>query len=120
MQKMLFVITHANDNPTKAIIPLEMAAVARKAGHEVQIALLGDGVYLLKDAVLQNLQGLGTSPAHEAMKAVADAEIPMYCCGTCMNARGLSEEDFAGKPAHHMNKDIFVELVADSGKVVSF
>jgi predicted peroxiredoxin len=104
MQEMLFVITHSNDDATKAIIPLEMAAVAHKAGHSVQIALLGEGVYLLKKEILENLQGLGTSLARDAMNGVLQADIPIYACGTCMNSRGVSMEDLEGLSARHRTK----------------
>ena len=120
MASILFVVTHCTDNPFKAVTPFEMAAVASDSGHEVQIAILGDGAFLLNDSVAGGIQGLGTKPFKEALDKVVEREIPIFICGTCATKRGISDGDLKGKNASYMSKDVFVELVAGCDRVVSF
>ncbi|HUX08245.1 MAG TPA: DsrE family protein [Acidobacteriota bacterium] len=120
MASMLFVATHATDNPFKAITPFEMAAAAAESGHEVSIVLLGDAVFLLKEEIAEGLKCLGAAPFNQALKTTAALEIPIFACGTCMKARGVTDEDLRRSGASPMNKGVFVELVAESDNVVTF
>jgi len=120
MASILFVVTHASDNPTKAILSFEMAVAAADSGHEVSIALLADGVLLMNDSIAGNLQGLGTAPFAQALADTISRKIPIYVCGTCMNTRGIAKEDLEGKNAFEMNKGVFIELSATSETVINF
>jgi predicted peroxiredoxin len=120
MPVMLFVATHATDNPFKAIIPFEMAAAAHDSGHEVSIALQGDAVFMMKDEIAAELKCLGAGPFKEALEGVIKRGIPVFACGTCTKARGITEEDLRKHGAHPMNKGVFVELVAQSDNVVTY
>ncbi len=120
MSSILFVATHATDNPFKAITPFEMAAVAADSGHEVSIALLGDAVFLMNERISKELKCLGAAPFIEALEGVTSRGVPIYVCGTCMKARGIADDDLKRHSANPMNKGVFIELAAQSDNVVTF
>ena len=120
MASMLYIVTHGTDNPFKATTPFEMAAVAADSEYEVQIAMLGDSVLLLREGVFNNLHGLGNAPFREAYEAVVARGIPVYVCGTCMKTRDVPDGVLAQRGANPMDKGVFVELVAHSDNVVTF
>ena len=120
MASMLYVVTHGTDNPFKATIPFEMAAVAADSDHDVQIALLGDSVLLLREGIFDELHGLGNAPFKDAYEAVVSRGIPIFVCGTCMKTRDVPDSVLDRRGANPMDKGVFVELVANSDKVVTF
>jgi predicted peroxiredoxin len=55
MAKILAVATHATDDQTKSSLAFITAVGALGAGKEVSIALLGEAVYLVKEAVASSV-----------------------------------------------------------------
>lgn len=78
MAKELFLGLHGSEDPTKASFPFIMAGGALDAGHETAIVLLGDAVVLMKDAVVESVQGIGFPPLKELVGRVVDAKVPIY------------------------------------------
>jgi predicted peroxiredoxin len=62
MAKLLYVGTHGTDDPTRATFPFLMAKGAIEAGHEAGIILMGDAATLIKDSVVEQIQGVGVPP----------------------------------------------------------
>jgi len=48
MARLLFSGTHGSDDPTRAALPLLAAVGALDGGHEAEVFLLGEAVYLMK------------------------------------------------------------------------
>jgi len=78
MGKILSVATHASDDPTKSTLAFMTAIGAIGAGKEVSIALVGEGVYLVKEAVAKSVHGVGFPPLPELIEKVTKASIPVY------------------------------------------
>ena len=78
MAKELFLGLHGSEDPTKASFPFIMAGGALDAGHETAIVLLGDAVVLMKDVVVESVQGIGFPPLKELVGRVVDAKVPIY------------------------------------------
>jgi len=78
MSTILFVGTHGSDDPTMATFPFELAVGAVQEGHEAQVALLADAVYLMKDTVAEELHGFGCPPFRDVLSDVIKHEIPVY------------------------------------------
>lgn len=78
MGKILSVATHASDDPTKSTLAFITAIGAIGAGKEVSIALVGEGVYLVKEAVAKSVHGVGFPPLPELIEKVTKASIPVY------------------------------------------
>jgi uncharacterized protein involved in oxidation of intracellular sulfur len=72
MTTILYFGTSGSDDPTRATLPFLGALGAVEAGHQAQIVLMGEAVYLMKDAVAEAVHGVGWPPLKELLaKAVA-------------------------------------------------
>jgi predicted peroxiredoxin len=78
MAKILTVATHATDDPTKCTLAFVTALGALGADKEVGIALLGEGVYLVKEAVAKSVHGVGFPPLPELIEKVVKGKVPVY------------------------------------------
>lgn len=70
MTTMLYVGTHGPDDPTRATMPFHLALGALEAGFAVQVVLLGDATYVMKDAIAREIKGVAVPPLHEALQKV--------------------------------------------------
>jgi predicted peroxiredoxin len=78
MAKILAVATHATDDPTKGTLAFVTAVGALMTGKEVGIALLGEGVYLVKEAGAKSVHGVGFPPLPELIEKVVKGNVPVY------------------------------------------
>jgi predicted peroxiredoxin len=78
MAKILFFSTNGSENPTKAALPFIAAGGALDAGHEPVIALFGDAVVVMKDAVRDAVVPVGWPPVSELMRKVVEHKVPIY------------------------------------------
>ena len=70
MAKILIHVTRGPEDPTRAALGFLVGKAALDEGHEVSLFLAGDGVQLLREAVLDNLAGLGTGRLRESYDAL--------------------------------------------------
>ena len=78
MAKLLYVGTNATGDPTKAALVFVAANGASEAGHEPQIALQGDGVYLMKEEVAASTIGAGFPSVKELMAITVANGTPLH------------------------------------------
>ena len=78
MAKILAVATHATDDPTKSTLAFITAVGALGAGKEVGIVLLGEAVYLAKEAVAKTVHGVGFPPLPELIEKVIKGNVPVH------------------------------------------
>ncbi len=78
MAKILAVATHATDDPTKCTLAFITAIGALGAGKEVTLALLGEGVYVAKEAIAKTIHGVGFPPLPELIEKVVKGNVPVY------------------------------------------
>ena len=78
MAKILAVATHATDDPTKSTLAFITAIGALGAGKEVTIGLIGEGVYLAKEAIAKTVHGVGFPPLPELIDKVIKGEVPVF------------------------------------------
>lgn len=78
MAKILSVATHATDDPTKATLAFITAVGALGAGKEVEVALLGEGVYIAKEAIAKTIHGVGFPPLAELIEKIIKANVRVY------------------------------------------
>ena len=113
-------ITHGPENPTRAALGFLVAKAAIDEGHEVSLFLAGDAVQLLRDAVLDNLQGLGTGSLRESFDAIAAGGGRFYLSGMSSKARGLAESDLEGKPAELAMPNVLVRLALEHDRALTY
>ena len=120
MSSLLVHITCGPEAPTRAALGLLVAKAASEQGHDVTVFLAGDGVQLIRDAVLDSLSGLGTGALRESFDAVVSGGGRFYVSGMSSKARGVSPADLAGKPAEMAMPDRLVQLIFAADRTVTY
>src|SRR5271157_3531928 len=118
MAKFLFVLSRGMDDPVRATRCIHLAKVAKEEGHEVHVFLLEDGVTIAKIGMAENMK----SPTGDELKPLLDylikAEVPIFACTPCANARHIGQEDLI-KSARFETAKKLIGLAAES-KVFTF
>ena len=77
--KILYLATAGAADPTRASIPLHIAANGSVAeGHECAVALLGDATELVAREQAERVKGIGIPPATELVQKLLDNRVPVY------------------------------------------
>jgi predicted peroxiredoxin len=117
--KIMVKSAWGSDDPTKAAFPFLHGDALSEAGHEVQIFLLGEAVSLMRKSVANAVVPVGWPPLSEALSKIAAKKIPIYACGACSRARGVTEADLTEYGAKFGNPIIFVSLVEWADKIIT-
>lgn len=120
MGKLLVQITTGPEGPTRAALGLLVARAALEEGHEVDLFLAGDGVQLVRDAVLDSLAGLGTGSLRESFDAVVAGGGRFHLSGMSSKARGVTDADLEGKSAEFAMPPRLVQLVFEADRTVTY
>ncbi len=120
MGNVLVHITVGPEAPTRAALGLLVARAALEEGHEVNVFLAGDAVQLVRDAVLDSLTGLGTGSLRESFDAIAGGGGRFYVSGMSSKARGVTEDDLAGKPAELAMPKRLVQLAFEADRSFTY
>jgi predicted peroxiredoxin len=75
---LMYVGTHATDDPTLASMPFLVATGAGSAEIDCSIALLGEASSLVKPGMIDAVHGVGFPPLRELVEKVRDFGIPVY------------------------------------------
>ena len=77
--RILYFGTTGPTDPTKASIPLHIAANGSlEAGQECAVALAGDAVELARRETAEAVEGVGIPPVRELFQKLRDHEVPIY------------------------------------------
>jgi predicted peroxiredoxin len=120
MSRILIHVTRGPEDPTRAALGFLVGKAAVEEGHEVSLFLAGDGVQLLRDAVLDNLAGLGTGKLRESYDALAAGGARFYLSGMSSAGRGVTEADLEGKPAELAQPARLVQLTLDHDRTLTY
>jgi predicted peroxiredoxin len=117
--KIMIKSAWGSDDPTKAAFAFLHGDALSEAGHEVQIFLLGEAVSLMRKSVANSVVPVGWPPLSEALSKIAAKKIPIYACGACSRARGVTETDLTEYGAKFGNPKIFVSLVEWADRIIT-
>ena len=77
--KITYVASAGTADPTKASIPLHLAANGSvEVGQETSIVLAGDAAELLLADNAETLEGVGVPPARELLAKLRDHAVPVF------------------------------------------
>jgi predicted peroxiredoxin len=77
--RILYFATTGPGDPTKASIPLHIAANGSvEAGQDCAVALAGDAVELVRRETAEGVEGVGIPPARELFQKLRDNQVPVY------------------------------------------
>ncbi|HVM00615.1 MAG TPA: DsrE family protein [Egibacteraceae bacterium] len=112
-RSMVVKVTHALDDPERAHIGCNVAAVALASGVDVHLFLAIEGVTLARDEVAGELEVPDAPPITDLLAALY-AGGTVTVCTPCATRRGLAEADF--RPGTRMaGSALFVELATAEG-----
>lgn len=117
---ILVHITHGPEHPTRAALGFLVAEAALRQGHTVSLFLAGDAVQLAREAVLDNLNGLGTGNLRQLHDAIVAAGGRFYLSGGSSRARGVTDADIAGRPMEFASPDRLVELALEHERMFTY
>lgn len=92
------------------------ATLAKRDGVEVRVFLMGDAVV---SAIDNQVLPDGYYHLDRMIKGLGRKGGAIGCCGTCMDARGLSEDQLAAG-AHRSTMEELADWTLQADKVVSF
>ena len=117
MHSYLFIFNDSQHGSQRTYNGLRLAvSLSRKAGADVRVFLLGDGVV----CALKGLQ-----PAHadynpqELLRQIAAGGGVIHACGTCMEARGIGDELLIDG-VKRSTMDLLTQWTEDAEKVLTF
>lgn len=78
MAMLLFSGTRGSDDPTRAALPLLAATGAADAGHETEVFLLGEAVYLMKSEIADSVHPVGFPNVGDMIRDLIGRGIRFY------------------------------------------
>jgi predicted peroxiredoxin len=77
--KITYFVSAGTADPTRASIPLHLAANGSvEVGQEVSIVLGGDATELLLGDAAERVEGIGVPPLRELLAKLRDHEVPVF------------------------------------------
>ena len=77
--KVLYLATAGAGDPTRASLPLHIAANGSvEAGQECAVVLAGDATELVSRETAERVEGGGVPPARELFQTLLDNQVPVY------------------------------------------
>lgn len=118
--RILVHITHGPEHPTRAALGFAVAKAALDEGHQVSVFLAGDAVQLIREGVLHSLSGLGTGNLRELYDGIVAGGGLFYLSGGSSKARGVAEEDLAGKHAEFAGPPQLVRMALEHDRIFTY
>jgi predicted peroxiredoxin len=78
MARMLIVLTHGSEDPTRAGLAFLFAKGAVEAGHKPEILLAGDAGVIARKVVADNVLPVGIPPLKELIQFALDSGVPVH------------------------------------------
>jgi predicted peroxiredoxin len=77
--QVLYIATAGADDPTKASLPLHLAANGSiEVGQEASIVLAGDGTDIVVGENAQTIEGVGLPPTRDLVAKLRHHSVPVY------------------------------------------
>jgi predicted peroxiredoxin len=77
--KILYLATSGALDPTRASLPLHIAANGSVAeGQDCAVALVGDGTELVSRENAERVEGVGIPPLQELLQKLIENRVPIY------------------------------------------
>jgi predicted peroxiredoxin len=117
--KIMMKSAWGSDDPTRAGFAFAHSLALAEAGHEVQIFLLGEATNLMRKVTADATTPVGWPPIGDLRDKIVAKKIPVYACGACSRARGVTEADLATWNAKFGSPAIFVPMVEWADRIIT-
>jgi predicted peroxiredoxin len=92
-EKILYIATHAGENPEKAAMPFVMANAALAMDIQATVVLQGNGVYLARKGYTENmLPPGGFPPLTKLVSEFIELGGKLLVCVPCIKERKIDEK----------------------------
>lgn len=78
MATLVYTTTHGSDDPTRAAFPFILANGAVEAGHQAEIFLAAEAVYLMKQSIADAMVPVGWAPMRELMAKAIESGVIIH------------------------------------------
>jgi uncharacterized protein len=120
MARLLIHVTCGPNDPNRAALALLVAASATEEGHAVELFLAGDAAQLIRNPVLDALQGLGTGGLRAHYDKIVRAGGRFHLSGQSSAARGVTAAEIEGKPARFATPNDLVRLAFECDRTLTY
>ena len=91
--KLIFVVTCADENADRATIPFALGNSALAMDTEAIIILQSTGVFIGKKDYARHINAPGFPPLQQLMELFREGGGKLYACEPCIRARNITAED---------------------------
>jgi uncharacterized protein involved in oxidation of intracellular sulfur len=119
MEKIVYISTHFEDAPEKAIIPFVLANASFAMDAEPVIILQAEGVHLAVRGKAAAINHSPFDPLEQLAAAYASMGGKLLVCSPCLKARNLSEADLV-ENAVIVGAAKVIEVVTSARAVLSY
>lgn len=120
MAKILVHVTIGPEEPSRATWAFLVAQSAIDEGHTVSLFLAGNAVHLLRDAVLNKVQGIGLGKLREHYDRIVEGGGKFYLSEMSCKGLGISESALKGKAAEFAMPNVFVRLALEHDRMFTY
>ena len=92
-EKMVYIVTHAGEDPERATFPFMLATAAQAMDVEVVVALQGVSVFLAKKGYLEHVAAAGLPALKDLVGKYLEAGGKLLICTPCIRERHIEESD---------------------------
>jgi predicted peroxiredoxin len=92
-EKIVYIVTHAGEDPERATLPFVMANAALVMEVEAVVALQGTAVFLAKGDCMKHVFAAGLPRLHDLVQSFLDAGGRLLVCVPCIRERKIDEAD---------------------------
>ncbi len=92
-EKMVYIVTHAGEDPERATFPFMLATAAQAMEVEVVVALQGVSVFLAKKGYVDHIMAAGLPALKDLVDNFLEAGGKLLICTPCVKDRNIEESD---------------------------
>lgn len=92
-EKMVYVVTHAGEDPERATFPFMLATAAQAMEIEAVVALQGVSVFLAKKGYLEHVVAAGLPALKDLVNNFMESGGKLLVCTPCIRDRNIEESD---------------------------
>jgi predicted peroxiredoxin len=92
-EKVIFIATHAGDDPERATFPFLMANAAQAMDMEAVVALQGVSVFLAKQGYAEHVFAPGLTPLKTLIENLLENGGRLLVCIPCIEERKISLDE---------------------------
>ena len=92
-EKMVYIVTHAGEDPERATFPFMLATAAQAMEVEAVVALQGVSVFLAKKGYVDHIMAAGLPALKDLVDNFLEAGGKLLICTPCVKDRNIEESD---------------------------